>query len=45
VHGSGLGLALCRKIMQVHAGSIRIDASSPEGTTFLLSFPAPPTSS
>jgi two-component system, OmpR family, sensor histidine kinase SenX3 len=45
VHGSGLGLALCRKIMQVHAGSIRIEASSPEGTTFLLSFPAPRPSS
>ncbi|MBF5043349.1 HAMP domain-containing histidine kinase [Aggregicoccus sp. 17bor-14] len=41
VHGSGLGLALCRKIMQVHGGHIRVHASSPEGTTFLLSFPAP----
>jgi signal transduction histidine kinase len=45
VHGSGLGLALCRKIMQVHAGHIRIAASSPEGTTFLMSFPEPPASS
>jgi signal transduction histidine kinase len=45
VHGSGLGLALCRKIMQVHGGSIRIATSSPEGTTFLLRFPEPPASS
>ena len=44
VHGSGLGLALCRKIMQVHAGHLRIAASSPEGTTFLMSFPEPPAS-
>lgn len=44
VHGSGLGLALCRKIMQVHGGSIRVESSSPEGTTFLLSLPEPPAS-
>ena len=44
VHGSGLGLALCRKIAQVHGGSLRIAQSSPEGTTFLLSLPEPPAS-
>jgi two-component system sensor histidine kinase SenX3 len=41
VHGSGLGLALCRKIMHVHGGSIRIATSGPQGTTFALTFPEP----
>ncbi|XXF80755.1 HAMP domain-containing sensor histidine kinase [Myxococcaceae bacterium GXIMD 01537] len=41
VHGSGLGLALCQRIMALHGGSLRITASSPQGTTFALTFPAP----
>ena len=41
VHGSGLGLALCRKIMALHGGRISIDGSGPEGTTFSLLFPEP----
>lgn len=41
VHGSGLGLALCRRIMHVHGGQIRVAASSPQGTTFALTFPEP----
>jgi two-component system, OmpR family, sensor histidine kinase SenX3 len=41
VHGSGLGLALCRKIMHVHGGSIRVATSGPQGTTFALTFPEP----
>lgn len=41
VHGSGLGLALCRKIMALHGGRISIDHSSPGGTTFSLLFPEP----
>jgi signal transduction histidine kinase len=39
VHGSGLGLALCRKIMTLHGGRISVENSSPEGTTFCLLFP------
>ncbi|MFY2562101.1 ATP-binding protein [Corallococcus terminator] len=39
VAGSGLGLALCRRIMRLHSGTLRVVASSPEGTTFELSFP------
>jgi signal transduction histidine kinase len=39
VHGSGLGLALCRKIMALHGGHISIDGSGPQGTTFSLFFP------
>ncbi|WP_164002464.1 sensor histidine kinase [Pyxidicoccus caerfyrddinensis] len=38
VHGSGLGLALCRKIMRLHGGDIQVATSSPEGTTFALTF-------
>jgi two-component system sensor histidine kinase SenX3 len=41
VHGSGLGLALCRRIMHVHGGQIRVAASNPQGTTFALTFPEP----
>ncbi|WPB80983.1 HAMP domain-containing sensor histidine kinase [Archangium violaceum] len=39
VAGSGLGLALCRRILRLHGGEIRVAASSPEGTTFELTFP------
>jgi signal transduction histidine kinase len=41
VHGSGLGLALCRRIMHVHGGTLRIASSGPQGTTFALIFPEP----
>ncbi len=37
--GSGLGLAICRRIMTLHGGTVRVAASSPEGTTFELTFP------
>lgn len=37
-HGSGLGLALCRRIMAMHHGSIAVESSDPLGTTFLLVF-------
>ncbi|NMO16256.1 sensor histidine kinase, partial [Pyxidicoccus fallax] len=41
VHGSGLGLALCRKIMRLHGGDIQVASSGPEGTTFALTFLEP----
>ncbi|MCP3101853.1 ATP-binding protein [Myxococcus sp. K15C18031901] len=41
VHGSGLGLALCQKIMKLHHGDIQVATSTPEGTTFALTFPEP----
>lgn len=34
--GTGVGLALSRQIMRAHAGSIRLDRSDPEMTTFVL---------
>ena len=36
--GSGLGLALCRRIMEAHGGSVEIEARS-DGASFLLGFP------
>jgi signal transduction histidine kinase len=39
--GSGLGLAICRQVMEAHQGSIHVARSSPDGTTFELTFPRP----
>ncbi|MFH2010522.1 MAG: HAMP domain-containing sensor histidine kinase [bacterium] len=39
VRGSGLGLAMCRRIMRLHRGTIRLADTGPEGTTFELEFP------
>ena len=38
--GSGLGLSICRKIMQAHGGTIAVADTSDGGTTFELRFPA-----
>jgi signal transduction histidine kinase len=37
--GSGLGLSICRRILALHRGSIRVVETGPEGTTFGMSFP------
>ncbi|MEW5850641.1 MAG: HAMP domain-containing sensor histidine kinase [Myxococcota bacterium] len=37
--GSGIGLSLCRQVMQLHGGSIAVHASSASGTTFILRLP------
>jgi signal transduction histidine kinase len=37
--GTGLGLALCRKIVDNHGGTIEVDSVSGDGTEFVLSFP------
>ena len=39
VGGSGLGLALARRISELHGGSLRLSASSEAGTTFELRLP------
>lgn len=36
--GTGLGLALCRRVMAMHGGSIVVERSGPEGTVFALRF-------
>lgn len=37
--GTGLGLSVCKMLMQLHQGSIRVDSVYGEGTTFILTFP------
>ena len=37
--GYGLGLSLCREIMQAHGGEIALQSRPGGGTTFMLKFP------
>lgn len=37
--GTGIGLALCKKIMDIHKGSINASSHPGEGATFLISLP------
>jgi PAS domain S-box-containing protein len=37
--GSGLGLPLSADLMKAHGGSVRVESTEGEGTTFYLSFP------
>ena len=39
ISGIGLGLSICRMIMQAQQGEIGLEHSSPEGSTFYLIFP------
>lgn len=40
--GWGMGLALVKRIVtQYHGGKIRVESTSPHGTTFLVTLPAP----
>jgi signal transduction histidine kinase len=38
--GTGIGLAMCRKIIEYHGGTIRLDTSRETGTTFEFTLPA-----
>jgi signal transduction histidine kinase len=38
--GTGIGLALCKKIVEYHGGAISIDTSYTQGTRFHLTLPA-----
>jgi signal transduction histidine kinase len=34
--GTGIGLAICKKILQVHKGSVNVQSKEGEGTIFIL---------
>lgn len=38
--GSGMGLAICRRIAQRHGGVIRVESEPGRGSTFLITLPA-----
>jgi two-component system, chemotaxis family, sensor kinase Cph1 len=40
--GSGIGLAICRKIVDVHKGRIMVQSAVGKGTTFTVELPAAP---
>ena len=39
IPGAGLGLSMVRRIMELHNGSITLESSPGEGSTFRLHFP------
>jgi signal transduction histidine kinase len=40
--GYGLGLSICKRIMEAHGGSIAVEATGARGATFVLAFPVGP---
>ena len=39
--GTGLGLSMCREIIEAHHGRIRVDSTPGKGTAFMLKIPGP----
>ncbi|MCI5083175.1 MAG: PAS domain S-box protein [Saprospiraceae bacterium] len=39
IEGTGIGLAMCKKIVQQHGGNISLQSTPGEGTTFTISLP------
>ena len=40
--GMGLGLSLCRTVVEQHGGSLSFERRQPRGTIFLFTLPAAP---
>lgn len=39
IEGTGLGLTICEKVLDVHGGSIELDANYTEGSSFIIRLP------
>ena len=38
--GTGIGLAICKKIVEMYGGEIRIESEEDKGTCFIITFPS-----